>query len=118
MITSGNVTVLVSDLARSVGFYTETLGLELKVRYGENYAEVAVEGLTVALHPPVKDGASHGGSQSLSVGFAVPDLRAAVEELKEKGVSFSRIAEDGFVKLAFFSDPDGNPLYLAETKRW
>ena len=118
MITAGNVTIIVSDVARSVAFYTDTLGLKLKLRYGANYAEVAVEGLTVALHPPVKDGASPGGAQSLSVGFAVPNLPAAVEELKQKGISFSRITEDGFVKLAFFTDPDGNPLYLAENKRW
>jgi catechol 2,3-dioxygenase-like lactoylglutathione lyase family enzyme len=118
MITSGNVTMIVSDVARSIAFYTDTLGLKVKLRYGENYAEVMIEGLTVALHPPVKGGASPGGSQSLSVGFAVPDLSAGVEELKQKGVAFSRITEDGFVKLAFFTDPDGNPLYLAEMQRW
>jgi catechol 2,3-dioxygenase-like lactoylglutathione lyase family enzyme len=114
--TSGNVTVIVSDVARSISFYTETLGLKLKTRYGDNYAEVAVEGLTVALHPPVRGGSSPTGSQGLSIGLAVPDLRAAVEELKRSGVSFSRVTEDGFVKLAFFADPDGNPLYLAESR--
>jgi hypothetical protein len=63
----------------------------------------------------VRGGSSPGGSQSLSIGLAVPDLRAAVEDLKRGGVSFSRVTEDGFVKLAFFADPDGNPLYLAES---
>ena len=117
MITSGSVTMIVSDLSRSVAFYTDTLGLKVKLRYGDNYAEVVTEGLTVALHPPVKGGTAPGGPPSLSVGFAVPDLPAAVEELKQKGIAFSRITEDGFVKLAFFTDPDGNPLYLAETRR-
>ena len=118
MITSGNVTLIVSDVARSIAFYTDTLGLKVKLRYGENYAEVMIEGLMVALHPPVKGGATPGGSQSLSVGFAVPDLSAAVDELKQKGIAFSGITEDGLVKLAFFTDLDRNPLYLAENKRW
>jgi catechol 2,3-dioxygenase-like lactoylglutathione lyase family enzyme len=103
-------------MALSISFYTETLGLKLKTRYGDNYAEVAVEGLTVALHPPVRGGSSPGGSQSLSIGLAVSDLHAAVEELKRRGVSFSRVTEDGFVMLAFFADPDGNPLYLAGSR--
>lgn len=116
ILTSGNVTVIVSDMGRSISFYTETLGLELKIRYGDNYAEIAVEGLTVALHPPVRGGPSSAGPQSLSIGLAVPNLHAAVEELRGRGVSFSRVTEDGFVKLAFFADPDGTPLYLAESR--
>jgi hypothetical protein len=37
--------------------------------------------------------------------------------LKEKGVRFSpKISEDGPVRIAHFSDEDGNPLYLVEQK--
>lgn len=39
--------------------------------------------------------------------------------LQQKGVSFREekggpVVDDGPVKLAFFSDPDGNDLYLCE----
>ena len=44
-------------------------------------------------------------------------LAAAMAELKAKGVTFSRVVEDRPTKLAFFTDPDGNPLYLSETAR-
>jgi hypothetical protein len=39
-----------------------------------------------------------------------------VSELQAKGVGFSRRSDSGAVRLAFFADPDGNPLYLSETK--
>jgi hypothetical protein len=39
-------------------------------------------------------------------------------DLKAKGVAFSRVVEDRPTKLAFFTDPDGNPLYLSQTARW
>ena len=31
-------------------------------------------------------------------------------------VVFSRLTEDEAVRIAFFSDPDGNPLYLCQSK--
>jgi len=39
-------------------------------------------------------------------------------DLKAKGVAFSRVVEDRQNKLAFFTDPDGTPLYLSQTARW
>jgi len=39
-----------------------------------------------------------------------------MRELKAKGVQFSRTTDDAQVKLAFFTDPDGNPLYLSQNK--
>jgi hypothetical protein len=39
--------------------------------------------------------------------------------LRERGVRFApHIAEDGPVRLAFFGDPDHNPLYLVEQRPW
>jgi hypothetical protein len=35
---------------------------------------------------------------------------------KKPSAAHSRITEDKAVSLAFFTDPDGNPLYLAEMK--
>ncbi len=57
MYTSANVTLMASDLNGAVGFYTDILGLRLKVRYGDNWAEVETPGLTIGLHPSVERGA-------------------------------------------------------------
>src|ERR1043165_7661339 len=52
MYASGNVTVYVSNMDRAVKFYSETLGLKLAYRFGDNWASVeAGRGLTIGLHP-------------------------------------------------------------------
>jgi len=114
MIKEANVTLMVNDMERAVRYYTETLGLKLKVRYGEHFAQVEAPGTIIALHP--KSGPKPGGFESISIGFAVDDLDRTMGELKAKGVSFSRITDDTQVRLAFFTDPDGNPLYLSQSK--
>ena len=49
-----------------------------------------------------------------------PRYAQVVETLQSRGVKFQQhgqdpIADDGAVKLAFVSDPDGTALYLCET---
>jgi catechol 2,3-dioxygenase-like lactoylglutathione lyase family enzyme len=119
MFKDANVTVMVSDMDRAVKFYVETLGLKLKSRYGDYFAQVEAPGTTIALHPSSKNGPQPGKSESLSIGFGVDDIESAIVLLKDKGVTFSgEVVRDGPVKLAFFTDPDKNPLYLSQTQRW
>jgi catechol 2,3-dioxygenase-like lactoylglutathione lyase family enzyme len=113
-IKDANVTVMVTDMKRSIRFYVEVLGLELKANYGDQYAQVASPGVMIGLHPVTKED-SQPKPGSISVGFGVDSLDAAMADLKAKGVTFSRVVEDRPTKLAFFTDPDGNPLYLSET---
>jgi catechol 2,3-dioxygenase-like lactoylglutathione lyase family enzyme len=118
MIKSGNATIFVTDLDRAVRFYTETLGLTLQFRAGEHWAQVAVgEGLVIGLHPAGGGWApAPGTAGSIQVGLQVDEpLTSVVETLAERGVSFDGpIVDDDPVRLAFFRDPDGNSLYLAE----
>ena len=115
MIKYANVTVMVSALNRAVQFYTETLGLKLKNRFENAWAEVEAPGLTIGLHPAGAHGPKPGKSESLSIGLNVDGLETAMKELKSNGVVFSpHIIEDGSLRIAFFNDPDKNPLYLCE----
>jgi catechol 2,3-dioxygenase-like lactoylglutathione lyase family enzyme len=116
-IEEANVTVMVADMKRAIHFYVDVLGLEMKANYGDQYAQVASPGVLIGLHPMNK-GSSKAGSGNVSVGFEVESLAASVAELKAKGVTFQRVVDDRPTKLAFFTDPDGNPLYLSETARW
>jgi hypothetical protein len=46
-------------------------------------------------------------------------IAQVVERLKNGGVIVDGpVVEDGGLALAFLTDPDGNPLYLAETANW
>ena len=117
MIKEANVTLMVSDMKKAVDFYVDLLGLKLKARYGDNFAQVEAPGTIIALHPTTGEGPRPRGSESISIGFAVNDLDKSKTELEGKGVKFSRIADDNQVRLAFFTDPDGNTLYLSQS-RW
>ena len=119
LIEGGNATIMVSDMDASVAFYTEVLGLRLVHRAGPDWAAIdAGGGLSLGLH---KAGHGHGLGAgqpgSVSVGLSVTQpIESVVAALREQGVAFrGPIADQGFVKLAFFGDPDGNMLYLAET---
>jgi len=117
MYKGGNVTLMVADMDRAVGFYVEKLGLELKVRYDNEWAEVAAPGVTIGLHQARGPIARSDSSIGISIGLEVDHIEAAVGELKPKGVLFpSSIRETNDLREASFADPDGTPLYLAEIK--
>ena len=117
MYKSGNLTLMVADMDRAVEFYTQKLGLELKVRYGNEWAEVAEPGLMLGLHLARGPIARSDPNIGISIGLEVDDMEAAVGELKGKGVPFpSSIRETNDLRQASFADPDGTSLYLAEIK--
>ncbi len=119
MLAGGNPTIYVSDMDRAVAFYTETLGLKLQQRFGNDWASIdAGQGLVLGLHPSSPGGPRPGTGGSISVGFGVTrPLEEVVEALRRRGVTFhGGIKEDpkSPVRLAFFQDQDGNDLYLCE----
>lgn len=119
MISGGHVVVYVSDMNRSVEYYTTTLGLKLTARYGDHYAQIdAGKGLTLGLHPPGHGSPPPGTRGGIQITFGVTDaIENEVDALKARGVRFdSAVMNDGPVRLAFFADPDGNPMCLCESK--
>ena len=110
-----NVTLMVADMDRAVSFYTSAPGVKLKARCGGHF-QIGAPGTEIALHPAVRTSSAREDDSSMSIGFSVGDLEMAMRELSEKGVKFSRVTDDAHVKLAFFTDPDGNPLYFSESK--
>ena len=116
MIEEANVTLMVRDIEKSISFYRDVLGLKLKAKYGDQFAQVEAPGMVIALHPVVRERPTPDGPESMSIGFGVTDLDGAMKDLKKKGVEFSRTTDDAQVRLAFFTDPDGTPLYLSQSK--
>jgi catechol 2,3-dioxygenase-like lactoylglutathione lyase family enzyme len=116
MFTAGNVTLMVADFNRAIGFYTHTLGLTLKARYGDEWAEVEAPGLTIGLHPRGEHGPSTIHASGLSIGLGVTGIEQVMSELQAKGVRFAPpgIIDTGAERLANFNDPDQTPLYLYE----
>ena len=109
---------MVSDFDKSIKFYTETLGLSLKNRWGSEFAYIEAPGLTIGLHPFPEKGPKPKAPGGLSIGLGVKNIEESTEILKDKGVEFStEIKNDGFIRIIHFSDPDANPLYLCEVEQ-
>ena len=72
MITGGQATVYVSDMDRSVEFYTETLGLKLRLRAGNHFAMVdAGKGFAIGLHPAGPNSPRPGSIGGIQIGFGI-----------------------------------------------
>jgi len=118
MITGGNVTLFVSDFERAVQFYTDVLGLPLRMRAENFWAEVvAGTDFVIGIHPESESAAKPGTVGAMQIGLSVSGpIEELVAALKGKGVTFvgEIVSDDGVGKFARFLDPDGNHLYFWE----
>lgn len=105
----------VADMEKSIRFYRDVLGFALY--------EQRPELQWAKLHSPVLNveiglGSSAGGKDSggMSLNFGVSDIDKARAELESRGVKFAgpTITIPNVVKLADFTDPDGNKIRLAQ----
>ena len=107
------VWVPVQDMERAVGFYRDTLGLEV-TREDDGWAEADANGLMIGLNGRESEGAGDGGGPVISF---QPDgeLEDAKRQLESQGVSFpGEVSEHPWGRIAAFEDPDGNSLQLYE----
>jgi catechol 2,3-dioxygenase-like lactoylglutathione lyase family enzyme len=116
-------TIPVRDPARSRGFYEGTLGLTVAQELGDDSIRYDCGGGTSLYTYPTEENA--GKSPATLCSWEVEDARAAVEELRGKGVTFEEYdfpglkTEDGIAEIAgakggWFKDPDGNILSVFE----
>ncbi|MDH5753637.1 MAG: VOC family protein [Candidatus Bathyarchaeota archaeon] len=108
------VTFYVSDLRRTEKFYEETLGLEKKYEYS-SYVGFECGGVEIGLIPRLTEG-QKVSPLSPSVEFLVDDVEKVYNELKKKGVKFTKELHDEpwGGRQATFTDPDGNILEIAQ----
>jgi len=117
------IIICTRDRAKSEPFYRETLGL--RQTSADDFAAVFdVAGAPLRLST-VEGWKPH---EHTIFGFAVDDIKAAVANLTKKGVKFITYpgfgqdadgiwtTPDGAVRVAWFSDPDGNNLSLTQLK--
>jgi lactoylglutathione lyase len=111
----GAVILLVSNMEKSVKFYSDTLGLPIKTK-SKDWTEFFNNDTVLALHPARKKSRLKTGSGIL-VGFEVSDLSSTMKKLKEKKVKFFKTPkEEPFGKHAIVQDPDGHLISIAELK--
>jgi glyoxylase I family protein len=115
----------VTDVARSVAFYTSHLGFTLEHQQLPAFASVSLGGAQILLSGPQASGSRPmpNGQRQESGGWnrvvlRVTDLPALIETLKQVGLRFRNDMETGpGGKQIQVDDPDGNPIELFEPAR-
>ena len=115
----------VTDVARSVAFYTEQLGFKLEHEKLPAFAQVSINGLKLILSGPGASGSRPmpGGQKQGPGGWNrvilhVNDLGTQIEAMKKAGLHFRNELEVGpGGKQIQLEDPDGNPIELFEPAR-
>jgi catechol 2,3-dioxygenase-like lactoylglutathione lyase family enzyme len=113
------------DVARAKEFYRDTLGLRLVSEEPPFALVFEANGIMLRLGMAKELPPAHG----TVLGWQVPDIRAAVQDLEQAGVRFERYEKmkqdelgiwtaPGGAKVAWFKDPDGNILSIAEHPEW
>jgi catechol 2,3-dioxygenase-like lactoylglutathione lyase family enzyme len=123
MLGSAQLTAFVATAhpTRAKGFYGGTLGLtlltddEFALAFDSHGTQLRVQKVERVEPPPFT-----------VLGWQVPNIRATVTELAQRGVAFDRFpflqqddlgiwAAPSGTKVAWFKDPDGNLLSLAQS---
>ena len=107
----------VRDLEKSVSFYRDRLGIDIRQRI-PGFAFLASGALTIVLSEPLAMNVSPLAGAT-EVIFSVNDVRASYEALKDQGVEFSQEPRNvsGPMWAANFRDPDGHLLTLFGPER-
>ena len=116
-------TLPATDLARAKQFYQDTLGLAIVLEMEAHIMFRTGAGSQIMLYPRGATTADH-----TVCSFDVPDVEAAVAELRGQGVTFEEydmpglktvngIATIGDQKAAWFKDTEGNILSIGETMK-
>jgi catechol 2,3-dioxygenase-like lactoylglutathione lyase family enzyme len=113
MIKEANLTLQVKEMDKSVAFY-QALGLTLKNRWGNHYAQLIAPGIVIGLHPS-EESKAVSGSGNLSIGFTTDSLKAALSLLKSMDINVETREEAGG-NFIHFTDPDGTALYFIKPK--
>ncbi len=102
----------VTDVARAVAFYRDTIGLTPGESFGDSVVEFNIGNATFAV-----DAESIGapGTQ-FSAAFEVDDIVAMRAALAAKNVPVTEVMEFPPCFAAFVTDPDGNRFALHQRK--
>ena len=108
----------VEDVARAIDFYTSTLGFDVRFRWpgeGETtFAFLTLEPLGIGVS--ARSGAGHNPGRDFELCLYTDDADAAAERLRATGAEelMPPTDEPWRERRAYFRDPDGNLLHLAQ----
>jgi catechol 2,3-dioxygenase-like lactoylglutathione lyase family enzyme len=107
------IPVPTQDAERATAFYRDTLGLEESEHtVGKPFSEFDLGGTTLSLWDPTSAGMEFKANSN-AFALHTDDVKGLRAELEGRGVTFfGDTLDTGVCHMAFFADPDGNPLML------
>jgi catechol 2,3-dioxygenase-like lactoylglutathione lyase family enzyme len=117
----------VSDMGRAREFYEEKLGLSVSIDSPDNVQYRCAEDSVFHIYLSPE----HAGKSTATLAsWGVDDIERVVDELTKRGVTFEQYDEPGLktdekgiatfegdAKVAYFKDPDGHTLSIAQAPR-
>jgi len=101
------IAIFTSDVEATIAFYANMLGREPDERTEET-AHFDVAGVTVFIHE------TETSREGDHIALSVPDLDAACEELRARGVEIKGPEDFPWGRSAYALDPDGREVELHE----
>ncbi len=111
---SHHIALKVKDVAACKAFYTDTLGCRVAAQIpGREIYFIDIGGTCIELMAASGDAVAGQDAGFVHLAFQADDVDATYRDLLARGVHFTVEPKNvGDIRLAFFSDPDGNILEL------
>ena len=110
--------LVVSNIERSIEFYTEKLGFTVAFRYSDFYVGIIKDGYTVHLksgNPFIEERKNKRANEDLDIIFSVKDIEYLYEELSNRSVQFLQpLRTMPYGKEFYVADPDGYIIAFLE----
>ena len=110
--------LVVSNIERSIEFYTEKLGFAVEFRYSDFYVGIIKDGYTVHLKSgnlSVEERKNKRVNEDLDIIFSVKDIEYLYEELSNRSVQFLQpLRTMPYGKEFYVADPDGYIIAFLE----
>jgi len=102
---------VVSDLQRSIEFYTKELNFDLDFLYEDFYAGIIKEGFSIHLKlgkPSADERLSKKNNEDLDVSFSINNIDYLYEEITKRSINVIQpLREMRYGKEFYITDPDG-----------
>ena len=103
--------LLVTDIDRSIEFYTEKLDFDVEFRYEDFYSGIIKDGCSIHLKtgkPSMEERNNRRNNEDLDIVFSVENIEDLFKELSNKFVEFLQPLRDApYGKEFYIADPDG-----------